>query len=114
MLLYKREIMKRCAKIVATIGPASNQEDNIRQLLQAGMSVARINFSHGTQDEHAASIALIRRVAKELGRPITILQDLQGPKIRTGKIEGDDFTSERNLRPARMADFVGQKKITEK
>jgi len=80
--------MYRRAKIVATLGPASSDEDTIRDLIQAGMNVARINFSHGSQSDHADSIQRIREVARDLEQPITILQDLQGPKIRTGEIEG--------------------------
>ena len=80
--------MYRRAKIVATLGPASRDENTIRELIQAGMNVARINFSHGDRADHAAAIQLVRRVAKELNQPITILQDLQGPKIRTGEVEG--------------------------
>ena len=71
-------------KIVATIGPASQSETVIRQLIHAGMNVARLNFSHGSYDEHAATIARIRNISEELDHPITLLQDLQGPKIRVG------------------------------
>jgi len=84
--------MYRRAKIVATLGPASDDEKTIRALILAGMNVARINFSHGNHADHAASIETIRQVAKEMGRPVTILQDLQGPKIRTGEIEGGKTT----------------------
>jgi pyruvate kinase len=84
--------MNRRSKIVATLGPASSDEKTIRQLIKAGMNVARINFSHGTHADHEESIMRIRRVAKELGQPITILQDLQGPKIRTGEISGGSVT----------------------
>lgn len=76
--------MNRKAKIVATIGPASKDEEVIEHLLQAGMDVARLNFSHGTQEDHAARISTLRAVAARLGRPLAILQDLQGPKIRVG------------------------------
>ncbi len=76
--------MDRKAKIVATIGPASQEEAVIERLLLAGMNVARLNFSHGSHDEHAARAAALRRVAEHLGRPLGILQDLQGPKIRVG------------------------------
>lgn len=86
--------MYRRAKIIATLGPASQDETTIRKLIQAGMNVVRINFSHGTQNEHAAAIQRIRRVASELSQPITILQDLQGPKIRTGEIENGQITLE--------------------
>lgn len=77
----------RRTKIVCTIGPASSSEECIKQLIQAGMNVARLNFSHGTHEEHAEKISLIRKLSKELRHPIGILQDLSGPKIRAGKIE---------------------------
>lgn len=80
--------MDRRAKIVITIGPASADEDMIEQLLQAGANVMRLNFSHGTHEEHATRIARVRRASQKLGVPVTLLQDLQGPKIRTGRIAG--------------------------
>jgi pyruvate kinase len=76
----------RRTKIVCTLGPASDSEERIEALVRAGMNVARINFSHGTHDEHATAIARVRRVAERLDTPIAILQDLQGPKIRTGEL----------------------------
>lgn len=79
--------MKRKAKIVATIGPSSMDPFMLEQLIQAGMNVARLNFSHGTHAEHAASIACIRNLSEKLGIPVGILQDLQGPKIRVGVLE---------------------------
>lgn len=78
--------MNRRAKIVATIGPASQDENTLRQLLRAGVDVARLNFSHGSHEVHAGVYHRLRAAAEELGRPITILQDMQGPKIRTGNI----------------------------
>ncbi len=80
-------ITTRKAKIVATIGPASESEAVLRQLILAGLNVARLNFSHGTHEEHAARIATIRKVAAELDTTVAILQDLQGPKVRVGKLE---------------------------
>ena len=80
--------MMRCAKIVATIGPASQDEETIRELLRAGMNVARLNFSHGSHADHAAVLKRLRHAAAELGRPVCVLQDLQGPKIRTGDLKG--------------------------
>jgi pyruvate kinase len=77
----------RRAKIVATIGPASDAEQALEALINAGMNVARLNFSHGTHEQHAARVARIRQVSKRLNVPIGILQDLQGPKIRVGKLE---------------------------
>jgi pyruvate kinase len=78
--------LRRRAKIVCTIGPASNSEEMIRDLMLRGMDVARLNFSHGTHEQHAAVIDRLRKVANELNRSICILQDLQGPKIRTGRL----------------------------
>jgi pyruvate kinase len=78
----------RRAKIVATIGPASASPKTLAALLDAGMDVARINFSHSTHAEHARRVRLLRRLAAERGRALAILQDLQGPKIRTGPLKG--------------------------
>ena len=77
----------RRAKIVCTLGPASNTEEMIRKLMRAGMDVARLNFSHGTHEEHARVISRLRKVAQQEDRTICILQDLQGPKIRTGSLK---------------------------
>ena len=89
--------MTRKAKIVATIGPASQTEEMLEKLALAGMNVARMNFSHGTHEQHAQRIACIRRVSEKLNVSIGILQDLQGPKIRVGELaeplqlsEGED------------------------
>ncbi|MGA2097139.1 MAG: pyruvate kinase [Candidatus Acidiferrum sp.] len=78
----------RHSKIVCTIGPASRSARMIDRLLQVGMDVARLNFSHGTHAEHAQSIAVLRAAAVEHQKPIAILADLQGPKIRTGPLAG--------------------------
>lgn len=79
----------RRTKIIATLGPATNTAERIKGLIQAGMNVARLNFSHGTHADHAATIALVRSTAAAMGRHIAILQDLQGPKIRTGPLVND-------------------------
>jgi len=76
----------RKAKIIATIGPTSQSEDVVEKLILAGMNVARMNFSHGTHEEHENRIAMIRRVSERLGVNVGILQDLQGPKIRVGEL----------------------------
>jgi pyruvate kinase len=76
----------RRSKIVGTIGPSCEGEDTLRKLIEAGLNVARLNFSHGTHEEHAEIFARLRLLSKELDQPITIMQDLQGPKIRTGAI----------------------------
>jgi pyruvate kinase len=81
-----KENNMRRAKIVATIGPASESEEALESLIKAGMNVARLNFSHGTHEEHEAKVARIRSVSKRLGMSVGILQDLQGPKIRVGKL----------------------------
>jgi pyruvate kinase len=74
-------------KIVATIGPSSTSPDVIRQLILAGINVARLNFSHGAHEQHGRTIETIRGIAQDLGRPVAILGDLQGPRIRIGKLE---------------------------
>jgi pyruvate kinase len=78
---------RRKAKIVCTIGPASNSEVALRDLMRFGMDVARLNFSHGTHEDHARLIERLRRIAHKEGHTICILQDLQGPKIRTGRLK---------------------------
>jgi pyruvate kinase len=86
----------RRTKIVCTIGPATSSEERLEQLIGAGMNVARLNFSHGKQEEHAAVIERIRSISKRLGSSIAILQDLQGPKIRVGEFQ--------NGQPIRLID----------
>jgi pyruvate kinase len=76
-------------KIVATIGPASRAPAVLRQLIEAGVNVFRLNFSHGTHEEHSAVLADIRRLSQEAGRHVGVLQDLCGPKMRLGPIPGD-------------------------
>ena len=78
--------MTRKAKIVATVGPASQSQEILEQLILAGMNVARMNFSHGTHAQHSERIALIRKVSAKMAISVGILQDLQGPKIRVGEL----------------------------
>jgi pyruvate kinase len=78
----------RRTKIVCTIGPATNSEEQIERLIRAGMNVARLNFSHGTQEDHAVVIERVRAVSARLNCSIALLQDLQGPKIRVGSLQG--------------------------
>ena len=78
----------RKAKIICTMGPACRDEPTLGQLVAAGMDVARLNFSHGSHDDHARALTSVRRAAEVAGRPIAVLLDLQGPKIRVGKIKG--------------------------
>lgn len=81
---------KRRAKILATLGPSSSDADTIADLFEAGADVFRLNFSHGNHEDHAARVADIRAVEKEFGRPIGILMDLQGPKLRVGTFANDE------------------------
>ncbi len=82
--MYKR------TKIVCTMGPACDSDDTLRAMMEAGMNVARFNFSHGSYEEHAGRIARVRRIANELDMPIGILLDTKGPEIRTGLLEGHE------------------------
>ena len=78
----------RKTKIVCTIGPASRSQEKLEALILAGMDVARLNFSHGTHEEHGQVIRSVREISVRLGRSVAILQDLCGPKIRTGALQG--------------------------
>ena len=78
----------RKTKIICTIGPASESEERLRELILVGMNVARFNFSHGTHDEHQAKLERAVRVAKELGKPIATMMDTKGPEIRLRDFEG--------------------------
>ena len=90
----------RRAKIVATLGPATSSPEILRELVRAGLDVARLNLSHGTHDDHSANLANVRAAAEDVGRAVGILADLQGPKIRVGTFAdgpvelnpGDEFT----------------------
>ena len=94
----------RNVKIVATLGPASSTREMIRALFDTGADVFRLNMSHGSHDDHRASYDAIRSVEAETGRPIAILADLQGPKLRVGQFtagahdleEGDRFRFDLN------------------
>jgi pyruvate kinase len=85
----------RRTKIVATIGPATQDADVLRALIDAGATTLRLNFSHGSHDDHQRSIRLIRQISFELNQPVGILQDLQGPKIRLGKFEHGSIVLEK-------------------
>jgi pyruvate kinase len=86
-------------KIVCTLGPSTASRDTLRSLMEAGLDVARLNFSHGTHEQHAQTVAMVRETAAALGRPVAILGDLQGPRIRIGDLaaprtvkDGEDIT----------------------
>ncbi|HBB21279.1 MAG TPA: pyruvate kinase, partial [Pseudomonas sp.] len=92
-------MIQRRTKIVATLGPASSSPDVLEKMIIAGLDVARLNFSHGSPDEHRARAELVREIAARHGRFVALLGDLQGPKIRIAKFtdkrielkEGDQF-----------------------
>ena len=84
----------RNPKIIATLGPASSSPDAIRTLFEAGADVFRLNFSHGIQEEHRKRLYYIRELERVTGRPIGVLMDLQGPKLRIGQFQGDKITLE--------------------
>lgn len=79
---------RKMTKVVATLGPASETPDVVRNLLHAGMNVTRLNMSHGDHADHLKRLTLVRTLSKELERPVAVLADLQGPKIRTGRLKG--------------------------
>lgn len=82
-------IANKKTKILATVGPASNNEKTLTELVKAGVNVFRLNFSHGNHEVHAEVIKLIRKINKDYGWNVGILQDLQGPKIRVGEVENN-------------------------
>ncbi|MGQ9871494.1 pyruvate kinase [Leptodesmis sp.] len=104
------KLLKHRTKIVVTIGPASESPEMIRNLLRAGMNVARLNFSHGNYADHAERIQRLRQAAEELGLPLMLLQDLQGPKIRVGDLpaEGMSLNQGDRLILVPVADYAGQ------
>src|SRR3954451_1799785 len=83
------QAVNRRTKIVATIGPASNDRETLVRLVEAGMDVARLNFSHGNAEQHAETARRVREAAGRAGRPVAILQDLPGPKLRIGALRDD-------------------------
>src|SRR6188474_3551300 len=88
----------RRTKIVCTLGPASESESALRALAEAGMDVARLNFSHGEEAWHQARVEILRRIAAETGRPLAVLQDLSGPKLRIGEVPPPGFDLHSNSR----------------
>ncbi len=97
-------------KIVATIGPASSSPEVLRRMLLAGMNVARLNFSHGSYEDHGKMIQLLRDISNELNLPLTLLQDLQGPKIRVGQLAdtGMVLTEGGSITLVPLTDYTGQ------
>jgi len=100
----------RRVKIVATIGPATSSEEALEKAIRAGMNVARLNFSHGQHEDHLKVIKSIRKLSKDLQAPVTILQDLQGPKIRVGRFKDGQITLESNEKvKITTRDILGEK-----
>ena len=101
-------------KIVCTLGPASDDKATLRAFLEAGMAVARVNFSHGSYDDHVKRIGIVRQLAEEMDRSVAVMADLQGPKLRCGLLpshqmmltEGD-MVSLVNLHRQVLFDEVG-------
>jgi pyruvate kinase len=96
------QAVTRRTKIVATIGPASNDPETLARMVEAGMDVARLNFSHGNAEQHAETARRVREAAGRAGRPVAILQDLPGPKLRIGPL-ADDIAE---LKPGDMVTFA--------
>ena len=90
--------MHRATKIVATIGPASSTPEILLQMIRAGLDVVRLNFSHGTADDHLNRAALVKEICAKVGRTVAIMCDLQGPKIRVGKFKDGKVTLEKGAR----------------
>ena len=99
--------MARRTKIVATLGPATSTEEAIGALVRAGVDVTRFNFSHGDHNTHLKNAEVVRGVAHERGRNVAILQDIQGPKIRTGEVAGDTELIEGSRIVLAPGDFLG-------
>lgn len=89
---HTRRLMHRATKIVATIGPASSTLETLKQMIEAGLDVVRLNFSHGTADDHRQRAEFVREAARQVGREVGLMADLQGPKIRVGKFENSKVT----------------------
>ncbi|MDJ0845701.1 pyruvate kinase [Crocosphaera sp.] len=104
------KIFSHRTKIVATIGPASSSRETLIKMINAGMNVARLNFSHGSYDDHEKMVSLLRSVSDELETPITLLQDLQGPKIRIGQLPNGQISliDGEQLKLVPIADYTHQ------
>src|SRR4249919_140498 len=87
--------MFRATKIVATLGPASSDPVVFERMVRAGVDVVRLNFSHGTAEDHIARAAMVKEVSSRVGRTVAIMCDLQGPKIRVGKFKDGKATLEK-------------------
>ena len=90
--------MLRSTKIVATLGPASSDPAVLERMIRAGVDIVRLNFSHGTADDHLARATLVKQLSAKVGRTVGIMCDLQGPKIRVGKFKDGKVTLEKGAR----------------
>src|SRR3979411_2340784 len=90
--------MHRATKIVATLGPASSDPAVLERMIRAGVDVVRLNFSHGTKEDHLSRAALVKEIASKVGRTVAILCELQGPKIRVGKFKDGKVNLEKGAR----------------
>ena len=103
----------RRAKIVATLGPATSSYDNIRAIIDAGVDVARMNLSHGSYEVHEGVYANVRKAAEDAGKPVAVLVDLQGPKIRLGKFEAGPYDlAQGDIFKITTDDIIGTKEIS--
>ena len=101
---------RRCTKVLATLGPSSSTQERIRKLFDAGADAFRLNFSHGTHDQHAERYRNVRAVEEATGRPIAVVVDLQGPKLRVGRFRaGPDRAAGRRAVPARPGPGAGRR-----
>ena len=105
--LDRVDVFMRKTKIICTLGPASSDYDTLKAMVEAGMNVVRLNFSHGEHATHLEYIRTVRKVAADLKRPIAILQDLQGPKIRVGDMEDGVVLQEGEKTTITMEDILG-------
>jgi pyruvate kinase len=105
--LNRVDDVMRKTKIVCTLGPASSEYDTLKAMVEAGMDVVRLNFSHGDRSTHLNYIRTVRQVAADLNRPVAILQDLQGPKIRVGEMEDGIVLTPGEKTAITMDDVVG-------
>src|SRR3954447_14890967 len=100
--------MTRRAKIVCTLGPATSTPEQVTALVEAGMDVARLNFSHGAHEDHAAAYTAVRQASDRTGHAVAVLADLQGPKIRVGTFAGGSVVWETGSRVCiTVEDVVG-------
>ena len=99
-------------KIVCTLGPASENEETLRELIKNGLNVCRLNFSHGSHEEHKGRMDLVKKIREELGQPTAILLDTKGPEIRTGQFDAPEvFLEEGQTFTITMKDVMGNKEI---